>query len=179
MLLYVLPFVLYFIIDKFSKKAANVFTSFFFIISILVFVFFELLTPTFIYQYDTRPNCLFLDYLIYPQEVIGTLFKNYFLEIVLTFIGLIVSVIIFLKSKKQLFCTDVKLSSLQKLIVFILGGLLLFTGARSSLISKRPINASNSIFSTDQMVNSLGINSTYSVLFAAYALKNEKKGTEL
>jgi phosphoglycerol transferase MdoB-like AlkP superfamily enzyme len=59
------------------------------------------------------------------------------------------------------------------LILFVPIGFLLFWGARSSLTSKRPINASNAIFSSDQMTNSLALNSTYTVAFAAYSLKNE------
>ena len=50
---------------------------------------------------------------------------------------------------------------------------LLFFGARGSLTSKRPINASNAIFCSDQMTNSLGLNSLYTVAFAAYSMKHE------
>ncbi|WP_321538691.1 hypothetical protein [Flavobacterium piscinae] len=50
---------------------------------------------------------------------------------------------------------------------------LLIFGARSSLTSKRPINASNAVFSTDQMTNSLGLNSLYTLGFAIYSIKNE------
>jgi hypothetical protein len=47
----------------------------------------------------------------------------------------------------------------------------LFWGARGSLTSKRPINGSNAILCSDQMTNSLGLNSLYTVAFAAYSLK--------
>ncbi|HEU4496099.1 MAG TPA: LTA synthase family protein, partial [Flavobacterium sp.] len=50
---------------------------------------------------------------------------------------------------------------------------LLILGARSSITSKRPINASNAVFSTDQLTNCIGLNSPYTLLFAAYSLKNE------
>ena len=49
----------------------------------------------------------------------------------------------------------------------------MFWGARGSLTSKRPINGSNAIFCSDQMTNSLGLNSLYTVAFAAYSLKND------
>ena len=58
-------------------------------------------------------------------------------------------------------------------MVFPLVAFLLFFGARSSLTSKRPINASNAVFSTDQLTNTLGLNSFYTVAFAAYSIKNE------
>ena len=174
-----LPFVVYFVLESFSKKIANKIVSTYFVICLLLLVFFELSTPSFIYQYDTRPNRLFLDYLIYPQEVFGTLLKNYLTEIVITCVVMTISIIILFKNKNRIFYSEQKLYALQKIVLFILGGSLLFIGARSSLVSKRPINLSNSIFSTDQMVNNLGVNSTYSLLFAAYSLKNEKKGTEI
>ena len=51
----------------------------------------ELATPNFINQYDTRPNRLFLDYLIYPKEVMGTLLKSYLPSIIVT--GIVVTVL--------------------------------------------------------------------------------------
>jgi len=40
-------------------------------------VFMELATPSFINQYDARPNRLFVEYLIYPKEVVSTLVGGY------------------------------------------------------------------------------------------------------
>lgn len=39
----------------------------------MLFLFFELITPTFILEYDLRPNRLFIDYLVYPKEVFSKL----------------------------------------------------------------------------------------------------------
>jgi hypothetical protein len=55
------------------KKFLNVYFLFF----LFLFFLLELATLDFIKQYDTRPNRLFLDYLIYPKEVLGTLLKSY------------------------------------------------------------------------------------------------------
>ena len=44
----------------------------------------ELSTLDFIHEYDTRPNSLFLDYLIYPKEVIGTLLKSYLPSLIIS-----------------------------------------------------------------------------------------------
>ena len=63
--------------------------------------------------------------------------------------------------------------------MFPLVAFLLFFGARSSLISKRPINASNAIFSTDQLTNNLGLNSLYTVGFALYSIKNEGNSAKM
>lgn len=37
----------------------------------------ELSTPTFITEYDTRPNRLFIEYLNYPKEVLSMLWEGY------------------------------------------------------------------------------------------------------
>lgn len=174
-----LPFVVYFAFESFNKLLINKIVSIYFVICLVLLVFFEFSTPSFIYQYDTRPNRLFLDYLIYPQEVFGTLIKNYLPQIIVTLVGVTAAVFVLLKKKKQIFYSHQVLTIVSKIFLFIISAGLLFTGARASLISKRPINISNAVFSTDQMVNSLGLNSTYTLFFAMYSLKNEKKGTEL
>ncbi|MBP6758475.1 MAG: sulfatase-like hydrolase/transferase [Flavobacterium sp.] len=153
---------------KFTNKFL-VFYSFLFLFLIL---FVELATPDFVKQYDTRPNKIFLDYLIYPREVFGMLLKSYLVSIIVTFLILGFVVFFALKKGKTYFHTtqsDYK----TKLLVFPLVAFLLFFGARSSLTSKRPINASNAVFSTDQLTNCLGLNSFYTVAFAAYSIKNE------
>ncbi len=57
---------------KHFKKFFNVYFIFF----LFFFLLMELATLDFINEYDTRPNRLFLDYLIYPKEVVGTLVKR-------------------------------------------------------------------------------------------------------
>jgi phosphoglycerol transferase MdoB-like AlkP superfamily enzyme len=153
---------------KFTNKFLVAY-SFLFLFLIL---FVELATPDFVKQYDTRPNKIFLDYLIYPKEVVGMLLKSYLISIIVTFLILGITLYFAFKKGKKYFHThpaDYKL----KLIVFPLVAFLLFFGARSSLTSKRPINASNAVFSTDQLTNCLGLNSFYTVAFAAYSIKNE------
>ena len=46
----------------------------------------ELASYDFINEYDTRPNKLFIDYLIYPKEVMGTFVKSYMASMVFSFI---------------------------------------------------------------------------------------------
>ena len=69
----VLPTVLITLLpDSFLQKI-NKFFNFYFILFLFLLLVMELATLDFIKQYDTRPNRLFLDYLIYPKEVVGTL----------------------------------------------------------------------------------------------------------
>lgn len=155
-------------IVKYTNKIV-VFYSFLFLFLIL---FVELATPDFIKQYDTRPNKIFLDYLIYPKEVVGMLLKSYLTSIIVTFLILGITLYFAIKKGNTLFYTQ-KSDYKFKLIIFPFVAFFLFFGARSSLTSKRPINASNAVFSTDQLTNCLGLNSFYTVAFAAYSIKNE------
>ena len=157
--------------DSFLQKIKKFF-NFYFILFLFLLLVMELSTLDFINQYDTRPNRLFLDYLIYPKEVVGTLLKSYLFSLILTAIVLVIALYFAFKYGKKLFY-PVAGSYKIKLLLFPLVAFLIFFGARSSLTSKRPINASNAIFCSDQMTNSLGLNSLYTVAFAAYSLKNE------
>ena len=148
------------------------FINLYFIFFLFLFFLMELATHDFIKQYDTRPNRLFLDYLIYPKEVIGTLLKSYLPSILISAILLNSAMFFALKFGKKLFY-PVESSYKIRLLIFPLVVFLLVFGARGSLTSKRPINASNAIFCSDQMTNSLGLNSLYTVAFAAYAMKSE------
>ena len=48
-----------------------------------VLLYMELMTPNFISEYTLRPNQLFIDYLIYPREVLAMLWEGYKVEIFL------------------------------------------------------------------------------------------------
>ena len=168
----VLPAALISLLPDSILKYFNKFLNIYFILFLFLFFFMELSTLNFIHEYDTRPNRLFLDYLIYPKEVLGTLVKSYLPSMIVTVILVIVALFFAFKFGKKLFYT-VATSYKTKLILFPVLAFFLFFGARSSLTTLRPINASNAIFSSDQMTNSLGLNSLYTVAFAAYSLKNE------
>ncbi|HMI05933.1 MAG TPA: LTA synthase family protein [Flavobacterium sp.] len=154
------------------------FFSCYFIFFLFLFLFMELATRDFINEYDTRPNKLFVDYLIYPKEVIGTLLKSYLGSIIITVIVLSLVLWFMFKKASKLFYPRPAAYKI-KLILFLPVMFLLFFGARSSLTSKRPINASNAVFSTDQLTNSLGLNSLYTVGFAIYSMKNEGNAAKM
>jgi phosphoglycerol transferase MdoB-like AlkP superfamily enzyme len=153
---------------QYIKKIFNIYFIFF----LFLFLLMELSTLDFINQYDTRPNRLFLDYLIYPKEVVGTLLKSYLPSLIITTILLNSALFFAFKFGKKLFYPQ-ESNYKTKLLLFLVVSFFLFWGARGSLTSKRPINGSNAIFCSDQMTNSLGLNSLYTVAFAAYSLKNE------
>lgn len=167
-----LPTVLISLLPDSVLKHFKKFFNIYFIFFLFLFLLMELSTLDFINQYDTRPNRLFLDYLIYPKEVVGTLLKSYLPSLIITTILLGIALFFAFKYGKKVFY-QFDSTYKTKLLLFPLVAFLLFFGARGSLTSKRPINASNAIFCSDQMTNSLGLNSLYTVAFAAYSIKNE------
>ncbi len=145
-------------------------------IVLLLIVFMEAITPTFIVEYDTRPNRLFFEYLSSPNEVFGMILKGYWIQLVS--IVAILSLIGY-KAAQYIFTRPVKHSVLNPLntIYMILLCLLLTVGIRSGF-QHRPINPAMVAFSSDQMINALALNSTYSFMFAVYQLRNEESASD-
>ncbi len=144
---------------------------------LVIMVLMEAATPTFIAEYDARPNRLFFEYLSTPTEVVGMLMKGYWIQVLLATL----MVVIFAKYSWRWFRNKNHIDSKFNPIGFI--GLLLVAavltvGIRSGL-QHRPINPAMVAFSQDSMVNTLPLNSTYSVLFALYQMKNEASASKL
>ena len=62
------------------------------VIMAAMLVFFEVITPTFINEYDLRPNRLFIEYLIYPKEVSKMIFSGYKLEVLFAVLALVFTI---------------------------------------------------------------------------------------
>jgi phosphoglycerol transferase MdoB-like AlkP superfamily enzyme len=139
-------------------------------------VFMELATPSFINQYDARPNRLFVEYLIYPKEVVSTIAAGYGWQ----FAGAILAVI----ALSLLFARGVRRSASHATQPLHVGTALVLTpvlfllcalAARSTL-DHRGVNPSMVAISTDPMVNDLALNSTYSLLYAVAEGRAEPEG---
>ncbi len=152
---------------------------YFLAICLFLLLFMEIATPTFLLQYDTRPNRLFIEYLLYPKEVSNMLMKGFGFQLFLGLLFLVGASTFLFKRSKKWFSLGEDPSYVVKLILFPLIGFFIFFGARSSLTSIRPINASNAIFSKDQLTNSLALSSLYTVSFAIYSLKNEEDSSKM
>lgn len=141
--------------------------------SALCFLFFmEAATPFFIAEYDTRPNRLFVEYLVYPKEVITMLVTGYKAELLFGTIA-IASVLYF---SRRIYPNMVRPPSswgfASRLLATPLVAILVVAGARSSL-GHRPANASTVAFSSDHLLNSLPLSSGYSMLDAVYRMGDE------
>ena len=145
---------------------------------ILIFlVVMEVSTPVFIIEYDTRPHRLFFEYLSRPKEIMGMIFGGYFVVFLL---GLSVVLLLAWKTKswlKQSLLANSSFSLLSSLGSFCLL-LLCVLGARSGL-QHRPINPAMVAFTNDAMVNTLPLNSAYSMVYALNQLKHEAQASEM
>lgn len=133
-------------------------------------VYMEISTPTFINEYDVRPNRFFVEYLIYPKEVISMLWTGYKFELLL---GLIVSLLTLYFGWIFSGYIVSNLSSPEwywRLPLGIVVVALCVLGARSSF-GHRGINPSMIAFSNDNLMNDLPLNSTYSVLYAVKLMR--------
>ncbi len=147
------------------------------VLGLWVLVYMELATAPFIQEYDLRPNRLFVEYLIYPKEVMSMLWTGYKLELFIGALGTVLTITLGWKWSKKL--TDKaqqvnwKWRPLLALFVVLFG----VAGARSSL-GHRPLNPAMVAFSNDPLLNDLALNSSYSLLFAVNSMKSEKSAEQ-
>lgn len=128
-------------------------------------VYMEAATPFFIKEYDVRPNRLFVEYLIYPKEVMSMMWSGYKLELAL---GLIISLttLYFGWIFSNYLVQDLSVPAWYwRPIIALSTVALCVLGARSTL-GHRAINPSMMAFSHDNLMNDFPLNSTYSVLYA-------------
>lgn len=141
-------------------------------------LFMELATPAFITTYDFRPNRLFIEYLIYPKEVFSMLMEGHLSAVIFSLVFTTIAIVLYWKisgwAVKNLCPMSWKLRPVIALLVIAVS----FLGARSSL-QHRGINPAMVAFSSDALVNSLVLNSGYSVIYAAQQFKDEEKSSEM
>tara|TARA_R110000744_G_scaffold20279_2_gene53262 strand:- start:12409 stop:14427 length:2019 start_codon:yes stop_codon:yes gene_type:complete len=180
--LLILPALLHpwFMLSKYQNAWLKTLKGIFFFIFICV-LFFELSTPAFINEYGFRPNRLFIEYLPYPNEVMKMLFNGHLMTLVIVICLLLITskyvwqilnkVIDARGINQEQSITSSSLSCLVLLMVLVLC-------ARGTL-GHRPINPALVYFSTDPLINSLTLNSIYSVAHAYKQLGNEKDAARL
>ncbi|EHJ9978910.1 LTA synthase family protein [Vibrio parahaemolyticus] len=142
-----------------------------------ILVYMELATAPFIQEYDLRPNRLFVEYLIYPKEVMSMLWTGYKLELFIGAIGTALTLVLGWKWSKKLTDSAQQINWKWRPLLAIFVVLLCVAGARSSL-GHRPLNPAMVAFSNDPLLNDLALNSSYSLLFAVNNMKSEKSAEQ-
>lgn len=144
--------------------------------SLIAILFLEFATPQFVIEYDSRPNRLFVEYLIYPQEVFAMLWNGYRGLLALSVAAVAVSGWIIARHFRQYARNVAPWRGRTIMLAWPIVVFVLFIMVRSSF-QHRPANLASFAFCDDAMVNSLVANSAYSVLSAAYGLKNETRSS--
>ncbi len=154
------------------------FTYFWVILAIVLLVFLEAATPGFIAEFDVRPNRIFVEYLKYPNEVMSMLWRGFKLE-VFTGIGFTLLALWTMRRFMQPWLAASPSWSNKKIwLVWPLIFLVTAFAIRST-IGHRPANPALFAITPDSMVNSLILNSGYSVIYAVYSLQHESKSSQI
>ncbi len=156
----------------------QIFTYIWVIVTIVLLVFLEAATPGFIAEYDVRPNRLFVEYLKYPHEVVGMLLGGFKIHVFAS-IGFVLLAVWAMRRFMQPWLQAKPNWSNKKLWLAWPFIFLLAAFAIRSTLGHRPANPALFAFTPDSMVNSLVLNSGYSVFYAIYDLQHESKSSQI
>ena len=146
--------------------------------AIALLAFLEVATPPFIVEYGVRPNRFFIEYLKYPREVFSMLWGGYKLELVA---GVLMTALCawlathFIASWRS---QPARWPWWAVLLSWPLAVLIVVFGIRSTF-DHRPANPALFALTQDTMVNSLILNSAWSVTYEAYRMKDEAVSSEI
>lgn len=159
------------------RQLGRRFLQFWVVLNLLIIVFIETSTPAFVTQYDVRPNRLFVEYLMYPQEVISTLWSGFRGWVIATIIIALVVArgLISLVRRPWFQPPSSVVATLAVWPILLLCCLVLIR----STFAHRPANPSFFALTGDPLVNSLTISSPYSVSYALYNLRHEAAASQI
>lgn len=134
-------------------------------VGLWLMLFLEISTPSFVTEYGVRPNRLYVEYLIYPKEVLSMLWAGRKAELLLAvvFSGAVLAGGWWLSGRllRGISFPRWYWRPAFALLILAIG----FLGARSSL-GHRALNPAMVAFADDPLVNALTVNSAYSLFFA-------------
>ncbi|MFT5500533.1 MAG: hypothetical protein ACI88G_000663 [Woeseiaceae bacterium] len=129
-------------------------------LALLITVFIECSTPSFVDQFDSRPNILFMEYLNHPREVAATLWGAYKLPIVVTI--LFVTSLTWLNSRQiGRLVTQIQPTGVMPAILATPVLLIICAGLIRSTLDHHPANPGTVALANDPLVNELALSSTY------------------
>ena len=162
------------VIGRFWNRIVRFWLSF----SLTLLVFMEIVTAPFITEYGFRPNRLFVEFLGYPREVFSMLLGGHLPAVILSLLGIIVSFSIgwhiFGKAIRAVVYPSKARRAAMGIFILVFG----LMGARSTF-GHRPLNPAMVAFADDALVNSIVLNSTYSVGFAIDQMESEADASKI
>ena len=137
--------------------------------------FMEFSTPSFINQYDSRPNYLFVEYLEHYKELGATLLAEYPLQLLISAIMVPLLSWLYLRTYRRILILQQPMHWLVAVLLVPVLFSALLMGARSTL-AHRPVNPATVAVTSDHLVNELALSSAYTLLYAIYQSRYDKKG---
>jgi len=137
--------------------------------------FMEFSTPSFISQYDSRPNYMFVEYLEHYKELGATLLAEYPLQLFIAAVMVPLLSWIFMRTYHRVLASHQPLHWFAAILLVPVLFLSMSMAARSSL-GHRPANPATVAVTTDHLVNELALSSAYTMLYAIYQSRYDKKG---
>lgn len=147
-------------------------------LAIAALALLEIASPAFISEYDSRPNRLFVEYLKYPNEVIAMLWNGFRLHLVG---GLLVTGLAGWSAWRVMRNwqrREAPWSGWKLWLTWPLLFLICALAIRSSL-QHRPANPAMFAMTADPMVNTLILNSAWSVTHAIYGMQHEANSSDI
>ncbi|WP_421232703.1 LTA synthase family protein [Aeromonas jandaei] len=146
-------------------------------VGLWLMLFLEISTPSFVSEYGVRPNRLYVEYLIYPKEVLSMLWAGRKAELLLAvvFSSAVLTGGWWLSGRllRDLTFPRWYWRPAFALLILAIG----FLGARSSL-GHRALNPAMVAFADDPLVNALTVNSAYSLFFAIKQMGAEEDASQ-
>jgi len=164
-----------FVSNRWLIKGWGVFLKIYLPTMLVVITFMECSTPSFINQFDSRPNIFFIEYLNHPVEVGSTLLATQKIPLTLAFLLCGLTAWFSVKTVKRYTST---LQPLRMMTVLLVTPVLIIacSAAIRSTLDHRPVNPSTVALSNDPLANDLALNSSYTALYAAYEMRQEPHG---
>ena len=153
--------------------------SYFWVIaSAALLVLLEAASPAFIAEYDTRPNRLFIEYLKYPDEVLSMLWRGFRLHLFAGVTATILAMAGLAKLLSPWLRQERTWKNVRFFVTWPIVVLVCLISIRSTL-DHRPANPALFALTGDPMVNTLILNSAWSVAHAIYGLKHENRSSDI
>lgn len=151
------------------------FLLFYLTLGFVFIAFMELSTPSFINQYDSRPNYIFVEYLQHYKEVGSTLLAEYPLQLLLAIIVVPLVSWGFVRTTRRLLVLERPIHWLPALLLVPLVFISFIAAGRSTL-DHRAVNPATVAISSDHLVNDLPLSSAYTVLYSIYLAGQDEEG---
>ncbi len=148
-----------------TPRAVVAFQKFYLPVIVSIQLFVELTTIPFILEYGVRPNRLYIEYLIYPKEVMSMLLNGHIVESIVCVLLTAAGFYFLLKLSSKLHEGYTNVSRKLNALIFLVTMILVPLGLRGTLTHK-PLNPSNASFSNTPLVNTIPPNSSFTAFYA-------------